>query len=157
MAWLLTEEGSVSGVFGDRRASRGDSIWEITYWVTPKLVVDAKNLVGRIAYGPVRVYHTETGEVLQPVDTVCHSHSLRLAGVFRGRDYNGIDWCETLCKPSQRTSRVTLREGWAEDSEGRRRLWVPVEWRKSWDGADWVGNTATQFSIVEGRPVIIKF
>ena len=30
VGWLLTEDGVVDGIFGDRRADRNDSLWEIS-------------------------------------------------------------------------------------------------------------------------------
>jgi len=31
VAWLLTEEGAVGGIFGERRVGRSDSLWDVQY------------------------------------------------------------------------------------------------------------------------------
>ena len=160
VAWRLTEEGRVDSVFSNRRAGRSDSIWKISKYVLPNLIVDSGSRVGAIGgcFGDsLHAYHTETGEVLQSVSPLhpIHSRSLDLLGMFRGRDYDILDWrtrigdCGALL--------TTLQDGWVKDPEGSCRLWVPVEWRDSWDSADWVRSAATQISIVEDEPVIVKF
>ena len=162
VAWLLTEAGRVDGVFDNQRAGRSNSIWEISKYsfmpVLPNFMVDAGRRVGAIGgYCLLYPYHTETGEVLQSVSILhpIYSRPLDLVGVFRGRHYDAIDW--PTHKGDWGTSRATLQDGWVKDLEGSCRLWVPVEWRASWDSADWVRSAATQFSIVEDELVIVNF
>jgi len=164
VAWLLTEEGLVDGVVGDRRVGCSDSIWTIS---TPP---GCRRLFHAEDYGPVGVidpgrnhprhnYHTGTGEVLGP--THPHPRSLRFLNraVF-GEAYDcfhHLYQSDDLPRDSWQTSRATLREGWVKDPEGKHRLWVPVEWRTDWDPADWRHDVTIQFSILGGRPVLIKF
>jgi len=149
VAWLLTEEGLVDGVIGDRRVGRGDSIW-----TTSKQELRMPRVEGQIGviqdYGGVlRVYHTETGEVLNPTQAPQH---------YSGRRYyNNIPQCNTRPEDGWQTSRDTLLEGWVKDPEGKHRLWVPVEWRKDWDPADWHHDATTQFSYIGDRFVLVKF
>ena len=76
-AWLLTDEGLVDSVTGDRRVSRSDSIWTLSpsglgceSWM-----FRAEGQAGVIKFhkDAVHVYHTETGEVLDPGE-VLHSN-----------------------------------------------------------------------------------
>ena len=69
-AWLLTEQGLVDGVIGGRRVGRSDSIWTVSL---PKLGSESWKFriggqVGVIKFrkDAMHVYHTETGEVLDP-------------------------------------------------------------------------------------------
>ena len=162
VAWLLTEEGLVDGAIGVRRVGRSDSIWTMPQskhaWA-----FRVKGQVGIIAQNGVisHVYHTETGEVLHPTRAPppCN-HGWHLTDTFCGRDYlRYYDFSQHNIPPKDRwqTSRSTLREGWVKDSEGKRRLWVPVEWRGDWDPQDWCHDITTQFSHLEGRAVLIKF
>ena len=97
VTWLLTGEGWVDSVFGNKRASRGDSIWEVSKYILPNLMVDAGSRVGEIrgCLGPglLHAYHTETGEVLQSTHPLhpIYGRPLDLLGAFRGRDYDAID------------------------------------------------------------------
>ena len=165
-AWLLTEEGLVGGVIGDRRVGRSDSIWNISF---PELgygswKFQVQHQVGffKLSGDSVHVYHTGTGEVLHPTRVPQYfvggwSH---LDGALRGRDYlcyhDSIQW-DIPPKDRWQNSQTTLREGWVKDAEGKHRLWVPVEWRTDWDPADWCHDVTTQFSILGGRTVLIKF
>jgi len=164
VAWLLTEEGLVDGVIGDRRANRGDSIWTVsvfqrehTFWV--------KGHVGVIKpyWHPPHVYHTETGEVLHPTQRPRHSsrRSYRLTEAHCGRDYlkyHNLSQCDIPPEESWKFSRATFGEGWVKDPKGKRRLWVPHEWRTDhWDSADWLHDFTIQFSLIGGKPVLVKF
>ena len=143
VAWLLTEKGRVAGVSVNRWAHHHNRIWEVriyNYGALPNLMVDAGSRVGAIGEcledPPLLTYHTETGEAppsaskLNPI----YSRPLDLVGVFRGRDYDAIDW--PIRRSDWSTSRPTLQDGWVKDPEGSCRLWVPVEWRDCWDIAD---------------------
>ena len=143
-AWLLTEKGMVSGVSTDRRAGRDDSIWIVSspglrFSVGDQTVVIEGREVG------VHVYHTGTGEVLEPAQT---------SPSPRGRQYSL--WEMQLCKhyPNYRNlgenvilskdehqvTQVALKEGWVKDLEGKHWLWVPIEWRVELDDASWLHN-----------------
>ena len=166
-AWLLTEEG-LTGT----RALSGNVTCPNPHWAVslagfrnePEVKVESHvgtiNLVDRGLSGCF-VYHTETGEILRP-DPVHQqlSSSRRQFEQLSGRDYPGFHSLPQSNDPPEggwQTSEVTVREGWVKDPEGRCRLWVPVEWRADWDLADWRHEIATQFSILDGKCVVIKF
>ena len=163
VAWLLTEEGLVDGVFSGRRATRSDSIWAapLSQWGT--FSVEGQVGVIKSEGNPLIIYHTGTGEALQPVHVPRNfgSRWYRLTSALCGRDYLLIHNLPQPETPPElggwQVSQDVLREGWVKDSRGRKRLWVPVEWRNSWDSADWRHDVTTQFGIFGGEPVIIKF
>ena len=168
VAWLLTEEGLVRGVLGGRRAGRSNSVWATSLsHFTPRPVFKVEGYLGTIApngedSSRYIIYHTETGEIFQPdqVHRRLNSPWKRLDELSAGRDYFGFHNLTQHDAPPERgwqTSKVTVGEGWVKDSEGRHRLWVPVEWRADWDLMDWCHNIVTQFSILGGQTVIIKF
>ena len=166
VAWLLTDEGLVDGVFGDKKAGDSDSIWTITLspWRSELWTFSVEGQIGVIKPdgNDLFIYNTETGDILQPVPVPQHfsDHWYHLSGIFCGRHYlhyHNLFQCDTPLGGSWQTSQTTLREGWVKDPEGRSRLWVPVEWRMSWDCADWRHDVTTQFSILGGKPVVIKF
>ena len=160
VAWLLTEEGLVDGVIGDRRVGRSDSIWTIPeqQYRWPFRV---EGQVGVIELpGDARhFYHTETGGILHLTQVPRHFNGrwYDLNGAFLGRDYLSR---HSLSQPNispEDSSQTSMREGWVKDPEGKHRLWVPVEWRTDWDPADWRQDVTTQFSRIGGRPIIVKF
>ena len=164
VAWLLTDEGLVDGVSGN--ASSSDSIWTVP--LSPwRSELWTFSVVGHVAVIKPEedyylIYNTETGDILQPVreSQPISDRWYHLGEVFCGRHYlrhHNLSQCDTPPEGSWQTSQATLREGWVKDPEGRYKLWVPVEWRTSWDCADWRHDVTTQFSILGGRPVVIKF
>ena len=166
VAWLLTGEGLVGGVFGGRRAGRSDSVWTISQLpVTgPGFKVEGPLGIIQLAEGFPRyfAYHTETGEILRPDKVPRHFGApwKWLDGQFAGREYLGFHNLSQHNAPPDdgwQASTIAVRDGWVRDPEGRHRLWVPVEWRADWDLADWRHDIATQFSILGGKPVIIRF
>ena len=162
-AWLLTEEGLVKGVIGDRRVDCSDSIWTISqlklgHWSWGFRVGDRVGIIEFDGY-PVHVYHTETGEILDPnlVPGSSYVDWNELRDPIRGRDqllYHDLSRRDHLRVGGWQ---IELQEGWVKDPEGKHRLWVPVEWRAEWSDLDWRQDVTTQFSILGGRPVIIKF
>ena len=171
-AWLLTDEGLVDGVPGGRTADLENSIW--TTPVSPfavNVVLRVKDQVGVIEVGSQIgevngissfVYHMETGESL-PYELIPQHFSGSwnlLRYPLRGRDHlscHNLPQFNISPEDDWQASQATLREGWVKDPEGRHRLWIPVEWRTSWDPADWLHDVRTQFSIIEDEPVIVKF
>ena len=161
VAWLLTGEGVVDGVFGGRRADRSDSIWTIQLPCSvPNPEFKVKGQVGAIMRGKRTcvLFHTETGKVLQPDQKPKRfDHSLEFFGkAFCGPDYPHFH------KPHlspEGPLPVTLREGWVEDSNRRRRLWMPVEWRESDKGhkAEWRQGIMIHFDTQGDKPAVIKF
>jgi len=161
VAWLLTEEGLVDGVIGGRRVDRGDSIWTVP--ASCALWVGGHVGVIKLSWSDLlHVYHTETGEILDSTQIPRHSTDRRhsLFDLHRGRDYldyHNLSRCDILPEESWKLSPATLGEGWVKDPEGKRRLWVPHEWRKDWDSADWLHDFTIQFSLIEGKHVLVKF
>ena len=170
IAWLLTEDGLVDGVIGDRRVSRSDSIWSIsqptqgTEWEF-EWELQVEGQVGFIVLpGNVsHVYDTETGEVLstkEPPGDV-QSTTYKLNSFYWGREYlrlHNLHQCDTAPGDRWKTSEATLQEGWVKDAEGKHRLWVPADWRGHWNIEDWRHDVTTQFSYLgDGVQVVIKF
>ena len=167
IAWLLTEDGVVDGVIGDKRVGRGDSIWAVSKPSSardPRWEFQVKGQVGSITFPGYakHTYHTETGEILDSTRTPLDFPRVKSTfdSLHHGQDYldfHNSRQCDILPGDSWKTSQATLREGWVKDSEGRHRLWVPAEWRVDWNLKDWRHDVTTQFSCLGGRPVVIKF
>ena len=165
VAWLLTEDGLVDGVIGDRRADRSNSIWAISKSTrTPQWQFQVVSQVGFIMLpgNAPHIYHTETGEVLHLTQVTRDFRGLKdaLGYPHLGREYlrfHNLSQCDTPLGDSWKTSQATLREGWVKDAEGKHRLWVPAEWRTEWNLADWRHDVTTQFSYLGGRIAVIKF
>jgi len=167
VAWLLTEEGLVDGAFSNRRANHSDSIWAISlpHWHPELWVFSVQGQTGVIKPGgnDLHIYHTTTGEVLQPGWFPQHSNShwYHLGGLSWGQHYlshHNLSQYNTPPEVSWEVSQTTLQEGWIRGPEGKHRLWIPVEWRMSWEHVDWLHDTTTlHFSIPGGSPIIIKF
>ena len=151
VAWLLTEEGLVDGVIGDRRVVRSDSIWTTSQQKYLRRS-GAEGQVGVLVLhtDALHAYHTETGEVLDPTQ-IPEEDDSDLSY------YNNIPRCNTPSEDRWQTSEDTLREGWVKDSEGKHRMWVPAEWRNDWDLAEWHHDATTQFSYIGDRFVLVKF
>ena len=151
VAWLLTKEGLVDGVVGDRRVVRSDSIWT-TSQHRLLLISEADGQIGALVLhtDAWHIYDTETGEVLDPTQVPEDNHGYRSY-------YNNIPQCNTPPEDRWQTSEDTLREGWVKDPKGKHRMWVPAEWRMWWDLAGWHHNATTQFSYIGGRFVLVKF
>ena len=163
VAWLLTEDGLVDGVIGDRRVNRSDSIWWI--WKSardPQWRFRVEDQVVFIAHRePVAyAYDTETGEALPAKVSPGPAGFTQVNGLYFGRSYLRFQNLRRRGIPSGdswQTSDATLREGWVKDAEGKHRLWVPAEWRAGWNLKDWRHDVTTQFSYLGDRPVLIKF
>jgi len=165
VAWLLTEDGLVDGVIGDRRVGRSDSIWAIMsqsdfdhLW---RFRIKGQVGIIELPGNAPRVYDTETGEVLptkepQGVEREVTPFAWRHWGLHYLRFYN-LHQRDTPPGDSWKTSEATLREGWVKDAEGKHRLWVPAEWRADWNLKDWRHDVTTQFSCLRDRLVLIKF
>jgi len=158
IAWLLTEEGLVDGVIGDRRVDRRDSIWTVSFRYERGFQVE--DLLGVIKIdGDMLVYHKDTGEVLHPAQAL-RNDWIGLGNHHLGRShlrFHNLPQCSAPLEDRWQTSLVTVREGWVKDAEGKHRLWVPVEWRGSWDPEDWLHDVTIQFGRLAGRLVLIKF
>ena len=122
VAWLLTEEGLVDGVFGDRTAGRGDSIWTVPIPQAFMLSVEGETVV--IECGDARhVYNTRTGEVLELFQTAPNRDSYYFLGYM-------AEARSRLAPPRDDWNPLqNVTKGWVEDRGGKRLLWLPIEWR----------------------------
>ena len=171
VAWLLTEEGLPGGVPGGRRADRSDSIWAVSIPAsTLGPATKADSHVGLISPDgrgdpPYFIYHTETGKAFHPgqvplnltfSDPWEHRRTL-FVGQHCLISYDMFNSSHVSRFGGWLVSGAAVRDGWVKDPDGRYRLWVPVEWRASWDLRVWFHNIATQYSVIGGKPVIIKY
>jgi len=164
VAWLLTKDGLVDGVIGDRRVGRSDSIWSIsqpTQGIEWDFQVEGQ--VGFIVLpgNASHVYDIKTGEVLSTKEPrVYRGVTCRLDSVHSCQGYlhfHNLRQCNIPPGDSWQTSEATMREGWVKDAEGKHRLWVPVEWRANWNPADWRHDVTMQVGRFGDGPVVIKF
>ena len=167
MGWLLTGEGLVDGVFRNRRAGRGDSIW--TMPTSQFRAGDATFLVeGEYAairsHGcPTHIYDTRTGKARGFVQEPLHSSKswYRLPNLRQARKHlcGGFAQDAQNAPPEDgwRPSRVALKEGWVKDREGKHLLWLPIEWRvEEWHEVQWFSDIATMLFLFQGEPIAIK-
>ena len=160
-AWRLTEEGVVDGVFENKRASFGDSIWTIPQSGYRRFLFT--DYIGFIEQGGtiVHVYHTETGEVLDRTQTIppnpkFHSHSDMEKGLHhtshhqqnRHNSHSEDNW------PHMGT---TMQQEWVKGPEGKHQLWIPAKWRLAVGWHVWLHNIATLCFTIWGVPVVVKF
>ena len=164
VAWRLTEEGVVHGVFGHRSADSGDSVWTIPLArrVTPKFSI--RGQVGFIAQTRIiHVYHAGTGEEFEhiPEPRQLPDRWYDLEDLSRGRyhlPYHGSSQRDGPSEDGWQISRTSLREGWVKDLEGNHRLWVPAEWRVTGGVVKWFHSISTlQFELTEGELIIVRF
>ncbi|KAF9649797.1 hypothetical protein BDM02DRAFT_1756200 [Thelephora ganbajun] len=132
-AWWLTGEGMVDSVLPGERVGRGNSIWTIPLqsgW--PCLFVQDQTVVVKDGGTVIHTYHTETGEVLEPVQLNPHRQEHHWAGTLLG-NMDSLRKCgwNTTSEDGGLLLRNTLREKWVKDLEGNHLLWLPVEWRDS--------------------------
>ena len=163
-AWLLTEEGLVNGATGRSCADHRDSIWvtPLSRLAPKSWMLSVEGQVGIImSAGPTQfTYNTETGGVLRYAPPSFSGHWYNLFQPHYGRHHlrlHGLSQGGAPPKDHRQTSRTILEGEWVKDHEGRCELWIPVEWRRSWDCADWLPDVMAQFSILESGPFIIKF
>ena len=180
VAWLLTEEGVVDGIFGNTRADRNDSIWDISLRA---LAVRWARLLGRGSSGGdgqmefsvedgivaiklngyvIRVYNAETGEILESAEMPLHLRPTWYR--FHSQQQDGCDlYHRDLCKHHRfpergwPVSQTTLRDGWVMDPEGKHRLWLHARWRSAGNDVNWLHNAATLRLRNSSELVIVKF
>ena len=180
VAWLLTSKGVVDGIFGNTRADRNDSLWDLS----PQVLTDRwARLLGRgggdedrhlgfsvedgvaaikLNERVIRVYRTGTGEIVESTGTPLHLRSTWYRLNDRQRDECDL-YHRDLCKqrqPSERdwpVSQDTLREGWVKDAEGKHRLWLHGRWRSDGNDVDWLHNVTTLRLRNASELVIVKF
>ena len=169
-AWLLDEEGPVRKASRSRTLDYNDCIWAESL-VRPSHNNNTRPTVASRGEGQTCtiehddvcrvIYHMATGEIVPSVQTPLRlsSPGMNIAAELCGRHHNyfhNLSRSNTL--PNRwHPSESALRDGWIKDPRGRFRLWLDVESRKLWDLTDWCPDIMTQFSFIEGKPVIVKF
>ena len=180
VAWLLTEKGAVDGIFGNTRADRNDSLWDIS----PRALTDRwTRLLGRgsgdddkhldfsvedgigaikLNEQVIRIYRTGTGEVLESAGRPLHLRSTWYHFNNRQRDECDL-YHRDSCKhhqppePGWPVSQTTLRDGWVKDAEGKHRLWLHGRWRSAGNDVDWLYKVTTLRLRNPSELVIVKF
>ena len=130
VAWRLTKEGAVDGVFVGGRADRNDGIWTVSLSGDPTFSVENQTVAIKQGTKVIHVYCTETGEVLESVQTPphhCREYTVRdvLSGrcYLRHHRFGSLSW--------------TVVQGglWVKGPEGKYQLWIPVKWRNPIESA----------------------
>jgi len=179
VAWLLTEEGVVSGTFGKRRVDCSDSLWKMPSQAHPgtfrhpnwwndeddgyDLIFSIRDEIAAIGRDgdPICFYHIKTGEILK-LDK-------QYPGVLNNFTSSGCDlYHHSLCQYHKTPKRslpvleTTLVDGWVKDPEGKHRVWLHHRWRslRRYDvDVNWLGPVTTlRYSCISSSErVVIKF
>jgi len=181
VAWLLTEDGVVDGIFGNTRVDRNDSLWDVspralaTRWTRllgqraggdddKHLEFSVEDEIGAIKLNEsvIRIYHTRTGEIIESIKPSPHLRSTWYH--LHTRQWDGCDlYHRDLCKRrgvlegDWSVSQGTLRDGWVKDPEGKHRLWLHGRWRSAGNDVDWLRNATTLRLRNASELVIVKF
>jgi hypothetical protein len=161
MAWLLTGEGVVNDLLGDREAGHNNSIWTVPTSQLGDLMFSVEGETGAIKSGGgiLCVYNTRTGEVLKPAQAPLYSNGpwyslkdmMQAGHHLSSSSIYGVPLNDN-CKPPQ----TALEEGWVKDHEGKHLLWLPVEWRAvDWGEMEWFTDSATMQFVSQGHGSII--
>ena len=183
VAWLLTEEGAVHGVSVNERASRSDSLWDISlrgknstplvllgqredneyYDAIPDPVFSVEDetaVIRRDLWGASdHTYRIGTGEIIKPVEM---EHVERIWYRFRdkpecdfyNRDLWGCDGTSDECE--WHVLQTALQEGWVKDPEGKHRLWLHARWRLARGDVRCFDKVATLWLRSSSERVVIK-
>ena len=142
VAWLLTGEGLVDGVSGNRRAGQGDSIWTVP--VPHQHDIPLFSVEGEI--GAIKsdrniphIYNTRTGEVANPIQV-----PLQLEGPwYWSFEMMQGDHYQHHRGNARAHSLVTPGGEWVKGCGGKHLLWIPVDWRVDMGYAVWISDIAT--------------
>ena len=163
VAWRLTEEGVVNSTVADGRAGRGDSIWTVSVTDDSSLRFSVEDQIVLIDQNNnlIHVYHTGTGEVLEPTQTPPHLHGqYHLREMADGQHYphyRELKARDTCSEDDWPITFTLSQEGWIKDPKGKHRLWTPVEWRTNSSSLGWFPDIAAlRFNHPDGT-VIITF
>ena len=153
-AWRLTEEGTVDGFPAGRRVSHGNNIWAVPRIGGLTLAIEDQSVT--IETEKVNhVYHTGTGEVLEPALAPFHYARYTLKNMYYGLHYPHYRAHERGVPPEDNwLFPPAVPRGWVKDPEGRHRLWLPVEWRTY--GAGWLYDVKTLWFHHGDEAIIIK-
>jgi WD40 repeat protein len=144
VAWLLTEEGVVDGIHGNRRANHNDCLWGLPLQTNASLWTrllqqgnnDNNNVLGFSVEGntaaisnndrPLQVYHTGTGEIL-PLNKapVCGVYYFHYPSQDQCNKYHHDLYEHHQPKCDQPIPQTILQKGWVKDLEGKHKLWLP--------------------------------
>ena len=163
-AWLLTKEGVVDGIFGNRRAGHGDTIWTIPVPSSLEASVEGQIVIisedHYYQVGPVCfAYHMETGEVLESTQVPKCGYPSDYSFWARRNKLYHPNHCKLIedipSKDDWLISQSTLQDGWVKDPKGRHRLWLPIEWRTDLDEVDWFYETTILRLVPWVGPIVI--
>ena len=162
VAWQLTEEGVVNGVFGGRRANCSDGIWTAVVTDHSKLSVEDQIVIIKDEENITHVYHTRTGEILKPAHVSPQSHNRQyslweMSYCHHYLHYYDLFGPNILPGGSWEISPATLQKGWIESPEGEHRLWIPTEWTASLLSSGWLHTITALWLHLEGKTVVIVF
>ena len=149
VAWRLTEEGAVDGVFGNQRANYGNKIWTIPRSSYPLFSIEDQAVFIKQKQTIIHIYCMETGELL-PAQTAPpshgHWHFHHLDDLCQGRHHLHHH------QPNEHGSHSednwphlesAIPQGWVKDPEGKHWLWIPVKWRNLDYRVGWLHSTRT--------------
>jgi hypothetical protein len=158
-AWRLTEEGVVDGVFGNKRTSCGDNIWTVLHSGNPEFLF--KDHIGFIKEEEtiVHVYHTETGEVLDPTQATPPDykfHSFYDSDDDLHYTNHQQDGHNSYSQSNWPHMRIAMQQEWVKGPEGKHQLWIPAKWRLAAEGCVWLHNVTTLCFTIGSEPVVVK-
>ena len=170
VAWLLTGEGTVDGVFDYERAGYSNSIWtvpspswghEFEFWCCR---VGGQVGIIETDISPF-IFHTTTGEVLGPAHQPQRFSRPRIlfyrpcdCGEYHNLRNNSLSRYDAPPEDGWLTTHATMPETrWVTDPEGRHRFWVPFDWRGRWGPQNWHHDITTLISNFAGQLVVVKF
>ena len=168
VAWLLTEEGGVYGVPGDRRAGPGDSIWTVPMgWGLTGVCLDflVEGQIGAIrdqfSPGIAHVYHTQTGEIISSSPSpFYHVGNWRdpasMTQDWRHLRYHNLDERNCHVEDNWLVTQSAIQGGWVKDPAGKHRFWVPVDWR-AFQSAEWFYDITTLRLKLTRHQSVIRF
>jgi len=154
VAWRLTEEGTVDDFPAGRRAGRDNNIWAVPVTQSPIFIIKGQSVtidMGKVTHA----YHTGTGEVIEPALTRFDHHKYSLWAMHYGQHYPRYRRANEQGVLPDNWPVVASRAVWVKDSEGRHRLWLPIEWRTR--NAGWLYDVTTLWFNHQDGPVIIQF
>ena len=177
VAWLLTEEGVVDGIFGNIRAGRNDSLWMVvppwpTLLAQPRQSWDnGDNPGGILGFSieselaaithngrVIHVYDMKTGEIHRldkalglfvhcPTDPFQGHFEPYNLHLLRRSGHLECDWP---------VSKTALGDGWVKDAEGKHRLWLHAHWREP-ESIDWLHPGIALRLKISSELVIMRF
>jgi len=167
MAWVLTEDGLVTGVSGNRRAGHGDSIWIVVIpknpycYMTPEFSVKGETGVVKHESKILHVYNIKTGEAIKPAqELLCLDNWYCICDPIAARDLYSDSVHNAFHKGNLELPQTTLEDGWIMCHEGKHLLWLPVEWQvPGWDSRNLFSDTvilSIPFTDDESETIIIR-